>query len=224
MVVAKLETPFAKLVAHELFPFTDATRHYQSASNCCMGDDKDDERILIERVLAGHRGAFEALVHRYQSLVWAMVYRMLQHPDDTLDLCQEVFLKVRQYLPRFRAESSLLTWIGRIAYTTAARELKRKRVPLVHVDDYEDEAFVEQLDGGFDLQSALADQELIGHMADALERLAPLPRTVMTLHYLQELSVVEISNMLDMPEGTVKSHLYRGRKILAAHLTRITGE
>ena len=76
-----------------------------------------DDAQLVTAVLARAPGAFERLVARHQALVWHLVYRMVQHPEDARELCQDVFFRVHERLGQFRAESSLATWIGRVAYT-----------------------------------------------------------------------------------------------------------
>lgn len=175
------------------------------------------DRALVEAVLARRPGAFEALVNEHQRLVWHLVYRMIQHPEDTRELSQETFLRVHRQLQRFRFESRLSTWIGRIAYHVALRHLERKRLPLVEPD--EDELSpAEQLADDFDLAAACADENLLAHMHVALESLPPLPRTVLTLYYLEEMSVSDVAAVMDRPEGTVKNDLFRARNQLRAQL------
>lgn len=176
-------------------------------------DRSNEDRAQVDAVRAGQPGAFAALVKRHQGLVWHLVYRMVQHPDDCRELCQEVFLRVHRKLDQFRFESSLATWIGRIAFTISARHLQRKRLPLVEADD-ESQLAVETAPDDFDLAAACADQELIGRLHAALDDLPPVPRTVLTLYYLDERSVAEVAAIMDRPEGTVKNLLFRARSRL----------
>lgn len=179
---------------------------------------------LLSRVAAGTSGAFTELVQRHQKLVWSMVYRMVQQPQDTQEISQEVFLKVHQNLHQFRNESALSTWIGRIAFTTAARHLQRRRLPLVYAENENDTAFVEQVSDDFDLETALGDADLIEKMTLVMETLPALPRTLLTLYYLNEMSISEISQITEMPAGTIKSHLYRARQLLNKKMTDVIGE
>ncbi|MGH8082572.1 MAG: RNA polymerase sigma factor [Lysobacter sp.] len=82
----------------------------------------NDDRSLVEAVLARAPGAFERLVRDYQGLCWHIIQRMVRHPDDTRELCQEAFLRVHQCLHQYRYESPLKSWIGQVA---AAQEHRR---------------------------------------------------------------------------------------------------
>ena len=186
----------------------------------------NEDRDLVEAVLARRRGAFERLIERHQNLAWHIVYRMVQHPEDTRDLCQEIFLRVHQRLAQFRFESSLSTWIGRIAFSVATRHLQRRRLPLVSdaFDDEDGEPMVERIGDGFDLEAAFADAERVDAMAAAMADLPPLQRTLLTLYHLDELGIAEIARITDMPEGTVKNYLFRGRARLRTRLEALIGE
>jgi RNA polymerase sigma factor (sigma-70 family) len=168
------------------------------------------DRKLVDNVLAGRTNAFAGLVEQHQQLVWHLVYRMVQHPDDCQELCQEVFLRVHQNLKQFRFESTLATWIGRIAYNICVRHLQRKRLPLLDTDEHGTPPADRVVDD-FDLAAACADKELLAKLHIALEMLAPVPRTILTLYYLEELSVSEVASIIDSPEGTVKNALFRAR-------------
>src|SRR5688500_4089060 len=95
----------------------------------------DRDRSMVEAVLAGEPGAFEALVRAYQGLCWHVINRMVRHPEDTRELSQETFLRVYRHLHQYRFESSLRSWIGQAAYSVALRHLQRKGLPLVDPGD-----------------------------------------------------------------------------------------
>lgn len=178
---------------------------------------KDDragqDRALVEAVFSGREGAFSALVERHQRLVWHLVYRMVHHPEDCRELCQEVFIRVHAKLDQFRFDSTLATWIGRIAFSICARHLQRKRLPLVEPGE-EDAHPVETTADDFDLVAACANQQLVGYLHEALEELPPVSRTVLTLYYLEEMSVGEVAQIMDKRAGTIKNLLFRARNRL----------
>src|SRR5688572_32957979 len=121
----------------------------------------DADRVLVAAVLAGTRGAFETLVRDHQRLCWHIINRMVRHPDDTRELCQDTFLRVHRYLHQYRFESALKSWIGQVAYSVARRHLERKRIPLAEPTGAEDSAAaIDQVADGFDLEAASADAEL----------------------------------------------------------------
>ena len=79
----------------------------------------DPDRALVNAVLEERPGAFEQLVRDYQGLCWYVIQRMVRHPEDTRELCQEAFLRVHRYLHQYRFDSPLKSWIGQVAYSVA---------------------------------------------------------------------------------------------------------
>ena len=179
----------------------------------------DADRALVEAVLAGNPKAFETLVRDYQRLCWHIIDRMVRHPDDTRELCQDTFLRVHRYLHQYRFESALKTWIGQVAYSVARRHLERKRIPIVEAGGNEDAPdLLERVADDFDLEAASADAELGAVLHVEIEALPPLQRTVLTLYHLDEVPIAEIARMTGLSAGTIKSHLFRCRARLRGRL------
>ena len=175
----------------------------------------DDDRSLVSAVLANVPGAFERLVREYQGLCWHVIQRMVRHPEDTRELCQEAFLRVHQCLHQYRFDAALKSWIGQVAYSVAKRHLERKRIPLVEpAADADGLSLLDHVGDGFDLEAATADDEIARHLHAAIETLPPLQRMVLTLYHLDELPIAEIAGITGLAEGTIKSHLFRSRKLL----------
>jgi RNA polymerase sigma-70 factor (ECF subfamily) len=175
----------------------------------------DDDRSLVTAVLANVPGAFERLVREYQGLCWHVIQRMVRHPEDTRELCQEAFLRVHQCLHQYRFDAALKSWIGQVAYSVAKRHLERKRIPLAEpAADADGLSLLDHVGDGFDLEAATADDEIARHLHAAIETLPPLQRMVLTLYHLDELPIAEIAGITGLAEGTIKSHLFRSRKLL----------
>jgi RNA polymerase sigma-70 factor (ECF subfamily) len=170
------------------------------------------DRELVDAVLRGAPGAFERLVRTYQGLCWHIVYRMVRHPEDARELCQETFLRVHQCLHQYRYESALKSWIGQVAYSIALRHLQRKRIPLLEPAADEDMgAPVENVGDDFDLEQAFGDAQVARRLHAAVDALPPVQRTVLTLYHLEEASIPEIAAITGLASGTIKSHLFRAR-------------
>jgi RNA polymerase sigma factor (sigma-70 family) len=186
----------------------------------------DDDRALVAAVQAGTPGAFERLVQQYQGLCWHVVQRMVRHPEDARDLCQESFLRVHQCLHQWRGDRPLSGWIGQVAYSMAKRHLERKRIPIAEPAADDGHSPMDAVSDGFDLEGTVADAETDRHLHAAIESLPPLQRTLLTLYHLNELPIGEISRITELPENTIKSHLFRSRKrlrdLLAPQLGRDT--
>jgi len=177
-----------------------------------------DQHELVQRILDGDKQAFRILVEQNQRLVSHIVFRMLPDGPDREDLCQEVFLKVYQNLGRFRFDAKLSTWIATIAHNCCLDHLAKKRLPL-----YDD------LGGGEDMpepeapesyspERIVAEGEPAALLRREIDRLPPVYKTIVTLFHLDELSYDEIGRIMKMPEGTIKSYLFRARRLLKDRL------
>jgi RNA polymerase sigma factor (sigma-70 family) len=184
----------------------------------------DDDRLLVQGVLARAPGAFEQLIRQHQGLCWHIISRMVSNREDARDLCQEAFLRAYRYLHQYRFESPLKSWIARIAYSLALRHLERKRIPLVEAAEGDDpSAPLDDVSDGFDLERASADAELMSALHAAIEALPPLQRTLLTLYHLDEVPIGEIARITGIAEGTIKSHLFRSRVRLRERLEALAG-
>jgi RNA polymerase sigma-70 factor (ECF subfamily) len=183
----------------------------------------DDDRRLVHDVLAGNAGAFERLVREHQGLCWHIVQRMVRHPEDTRELCQETFLRVHRSLHQYRFDAPLKAWIGQVAWSIARRHLERKRIPLAEAVDDEGASLLDNIGDGHDLEGAIADGQAQARLHEAIERLPPLQRTILTLYHLDEVPIGEIAGITGLAEGTIKSHLFRSRKRLRELLENSIG-
>jgi RNA polymerase sigma factor (sigma-70 family) len=180
-----------------------------------------EDRAMVQAVLAGVPGAFEQLVRTHQRLTWHILARMVRDPEDARELAQETFLRVHAQLHQFRFESALKTWIGRVAYSIALRHLEKKKLNLVSLDIEPEEGAApawEPADPAADLETLWADAQVRDRLHSAIETLPELPRTLLTLHHLDELSIAEIAQITGLATGTIKSHLFRARARLREQL------
>lgn len=164
--------------------------------------------------------AFTFLVNRYQKLVVHITGRLIQRQDELEDICQEVFLKVFQNLGKYRCECKLSTWIATIAYNTSINYLRKfKKGDEVNPDD---SAALRNLK---DFNSQDYEKiDLHRYIRDQIELLPVQYRTVLTLFHLEEFSYQEIEQITGMPEGTIKSYLFRAKAILKEKLKFVVDE
>ncbi len=170
------------------------------------------DRELVEAVTRGQAGAFERLVREHQGLCWHIVQRLVRHPEDARELCQEVFLRVHRSLHQYRHEAALKTWIGRVAYSVALRHLETRRgEPIADTVVDSGEAALDHVADDIDLESAWSDEQRHQRLRAAIDDLPEVPRAVLTLYHLDELSIPEIADITGLAAGTIKSHLFRAR-------------
>ena len=172
-----------------------------------MSSDTDD--VLVERCRNGDREAFAALVVRYQRPVYNAAWWVLRNVEDASDVAQNVFLKVAERLDDYDPQYRFFSWIYRIAVNESLDMLRRngREEPL------DDEIDVAGPDGD-DPERRVGDAELSARIRSAVMSMATNDRTVLMLRHFSELSDLEIGQILDLDEKTVKSRLFEARQRL----------
>ena len=198
-----------------------------------------EEATIVADLKAGSETAYAWLIGEFQRPVYGLVYRMMSDPADAADTTQDVFLKVFRGMKHFHGESSLKTWIYRIALHEAANRKRwwfRHKAHETSIEPPESEG---NRSGDEAMQSALTDRhespfdnvaqsELRQRVEAELRRVDEPYRTTLILRDLEEMSYEEIAEILQISLGTVKSRLTRGRqalkKRLAPYVREVGGE
>jgi RNA polymerase sigma factor (sigma-70 family) len=181
-------------------------------------EHREESKQLVARILAGHTEEFEAVIERYKKLVAHIVFKMVSIEADREDICQEVFVKVYQKLASFKFESKLSTWIATIAYNTSLNYLEKKKVPLVD-DLMPNENGLERLRAEEYSPEDIAEMRNLSEvLIEEIDKLPVQYGTILVLYHLEEMPYRQISEITGMPDGTVKSHLFRARKLLKDRL------
>ena len=184
-----------------------------------------DESALVERAKAGDGAAFSELVKQYDRRVFRMAKQITQNEEDAEDVLQETFLKAYAHLDDFQGNSKFYTWLVRIAVNEALMKLRRRRsdrtVPLDDpIDTGEDELVREVAVWDEDPEQKYSREELAQILDEAVQSLKPAYRTVFVLRDIEELSIEETAEALNLSISAVKSRLLRARLQLREKLTR----
>jgi RNA polymerase sigma-70 factor (ECF subfamily) len=188
------------------------------------GMSEEDARIL-RGLRAGFEESYEELIARFEQPVYGMVYRLLGNQSDACDVVQEVFLKVFRGVHAFREQSSLRTWIYRIAVNEAHNHRRwfvrhcRLEVPIENEDPDQPSTLQCTADPGRSPFEQAMDSETRVLVEKALTQINPVFRTAVVLRDIQNLSYEEIADILQVSLGTVKSRILRGRDALRRELT-----
>ena len=183
-----------------------------------------EDQALVSALQRAEKDAYETLIRRFQTPVYNLAWRLLDDPADAGDVVQEVFLKVFRNVDSFRGDSSLRTWIYRIAVNEShnrRRWLFRHRrsetgiEDIFPADDNREAPIVDTADTPFDFTMNREAQMLL---EEGLASISPAFRAVLVLREVEELSYEEISTILDISMGTVKSRIVRGREALRHYL------
>uniref|UniRef100_UPI004049460D RNA polymerase sigma factor n=1 Tax=Fulvivirga sp. TaxID=1931237 RepID=UPI004049460D len=167
-----------------------------------------DEELLVKKVLAGDQKAFGLLISQYKKLVFQIVARLIDNDQDREELCQDVFVKVFEKMDKFKFESKLSTWIATIAYRMAINVLKKKKTSRTE----EDLDVIAFKIGNEDLSIEQGDFTNFVH--SLIKQMPENYRVALTLFHIEGFSYPEIVAVMDVPENTVKSYLFRAREKL----------
>jgi len=185
-----------------------------------------DESVLVARAKAGDMTAFSDLITHYERRVFRMAKQITQNDDDAEDVLQETFLKAYSHLDDFQGNSKFYTWLVRIAVNEALMKLRKRRsdrtVPLDEpIDTGEDEVVREVAVWDENPEQRYSREELGSILDEAIETLKPAYRTVFVLRDIEELSIEETADALNLSISAVKSRLLRARLQLREKLTRL---
>lgn len=187
-------------------------------SNVVPSAAEQDDVLLVTASKRGDQDAFAQLVQRHQRRVFNLIFRMLQDYEEASEITQETFLAAWQALPSFRGDARFSTWLYRIAYNNALKQIEQRKRD-------------RQLQTAMQAEQMLADAGNEGRMETELElrarqdfireNLATLPakyRVVLVLRHMQDLTYEEMAEILTVPIGTIKTHLFRARNLLKQRL------
>ena len=186
------------------------------------------DRHLVERVLGGDTNAFGIIIKNTENLVAKIVFDTITNEGDRKDIAQDIYLKAYQKLPSFKFQSKLSTWIAQISYNTCIDFLRKKKLLLPEniFEESESGSANDMLDminnakGNFDSSAdTFVIKKNVAEIVKAgIGKLPAMYKTLVTLYHNEELSYEEIGTITGLPEGTVKSYLFRARKELKNHL------
>jgi len=183
----------------------------------------DPDLDLVQRAKSGDTHAFDQLITKYDRKLYGLIYHMTSNTEDSNDLLQDTFAKAYKSLGNFRGKSSFYTWIYTIAVNMTLNHLKKKKRRAG--PSYDDDESGILNDPAFIDQASLANprrlstiHELHDKLNEALQKLSEGHRSVVTMFDVQGLPHAEISRVLGVSEGTVRSRLYYAHQQLQIHL------
>ena len=191
---------------------------------------RTEDTLIVAELKAGNEDAYTRLIAQYHQAIYGLVYRILDDPTDVPDATQEVFLKVFRGMPKFKCESSLKTWMYRIAIHEASNRRRwffRHKVREHSIEPLPDDreclpvslldSLVDSAESPFE---SVARRQVRARLEQALQEIPKHYRTTVVLRDIEDLSYEEIAEVMETSLGTVKSRLVRGREALRKRLER----
>lgn len=176
----------------------------------------------INSAINGDQDAFAWLMKKYKGPLQNLIYRMVSDKNEIEDLIQEVFIKAFNSLKNYNQEYAFSTWIYRIAINNTIDYLRKKKIETFSIDsegdDDEDRPKFEIPDTSYSADANIILEQRQQIINDAINSLPEKYKKVIELRHKEELSYEEISEILGLPIGTVKAHLFRARELLNKYL------
>jgi RNA polymerase sigma factor (sigma-70 family) len=178
-----------------------------------------DDNHYIEQVILGETSAFAPLVNRHKDMVFTIAMNITRNREDAEEVAQDVFLKAFHKLSGFRKESTFPTWLYRIAYNESISKVRKNRIKTFDLEEemmefIPDEEVEEEIAG-------LDEQEQKQVIVKILDKLPEIDRVLITLFYLNNRPIIEISEVTGLGESNVKVRLHRVRKRIYLELQEI---
>jgi RNA polymerase sigma-70 factor, ECF subfamily len=179
---------------------------------------KQDDTQLVKASQQGDQDAFALLVQRHQRRIFNLSLGMLQDEEDASEATQEAFLAAWQGLPSFRGEACFATWLYRITYHCCLRQLERRKRERALQAAMAAEQVLEGMNKEKQAEDFLEQRDRRAIVREQIEKLPAKYRVVLILRHLHEKTYEEMADILTIPIGTIKTHLYRARNLLKERL------
>jgi RNA polymerase sigma-70 factor (ECF subfamily) len=179
-----------------------------------------DDNILVSLVTGGDRSAFRILVERHQARIFYLGIKFLRNLQDAEDFAQEVFLKAFRKLDSFRGQVPFGAWLYRLAFNLAVNQYHVSRRKLIEVDT--DQVTVGS--PGMTPEEAVIRSETRDEVREALGRLPDAYQLVIRMHFYDGMSYPEISRAAGIPVNTIKSHVFRAKRLIRSLIAQRVAE
>lgn len=177
-----------------------------------------DDIYYIRRIKDGHTDAFVHIVRRYERMVFTIVSKIVSQRADAEDIAQEVFIKAYQSIDKFREESGFATWLYRITYNTTISELRKRKYEFTAIEDNFDNIPDNDISNKID---EISIEERLNYLDLVLKRLPPDDALLITMFYLNNSSIQEISTITGLSTANVKVKLHRTRKFMNFEINKL---
>ncbi len=189
-----------------------------------FSDNAKNDFSLVEKAKEGNQKAYAELMQRYKDSIFFMVLKMVNNKDDAMDITVTTFAKAFENLEKYRPDYAFSTWLFRIATNGSIDFIRKKKIATTSIDSMsydggEDKVYEIRSDGLNPEEHSIKKQQT-EQLKEIIDKLPARYKTLIILRYFDELSYEEIAERMDLPLGTVKAQLFRGRDLLSNVLTR----
>jgi RNA polymerase sigma-70 factor (ECF subfamily) len=192
--------------------------------NANFTENAKNDFHLVVKARDGDQKAYADLMHRYKDSIYFMVLKMVNNKEDAMDLTVETFAKAFEKLEKYQPEYAFSTWLFRVATNNCIDFIRKKKLNTTSIhgltDNEGDEQHMQIKSDVLNPEETSIKKQQTEELKQLIDGLPPRYRNLIVLRYFDELSYEEIAQQLDLPLGTVKAQLFRGRYLLGNILNR----
>jgi RNA polymerase sigma factor (sigma-70 family) len=185
-------------------------------------DSRSEDSQLIKEALGGDDAAYTRLMNKYHDAIFSFIFRMVHDREQVEDLTQEAFIKAFASLKNFNEEFAFSTWLYKIATNNSIDYIRKRKLQMYSIDkpiESKDSDYTFELpDDSYEADKELISDQRAVMLKAAIDQLPEKYRRVIMLRHSDERSYEEIADMLKLPIGTVKAHIFRARELLYKQL------
>jgi len=197
-------------------------RREPAAIDTSRAASRNEDAAFVRQALSGDQEAFRKLRHKYHDAIYNLIYRMIREKEEVQDLTQEAFIKAFTSLSSFNEEFAFSTWLYKIATNNCIDYIRRKKLQKFSIDkpiESKDSDFSFELpDSTYEPDKDMIALQRKKLLDEAINALPPKYRRVIRMRHTEEKEYQEIADILGLPLGTVKAHIFRARELLYKYL------
>ncbi len=176
-------------------------------------DIEYSDEVIIDKVLKGEEREYNILIDRYKKFVYTIAFRILKNEEDAEEAAQDTFIKGYQSLSKFSGKSKYSTWLYRIVFNTSISYKRKRKIEVSGLEDH-----INIIHSGNSTSENIEMEDQRKYIDIALNKLNPIDATVITLFYLKEHNLEEVSQITGLTKSAIKVKLFRSRKKMAEDL------
>ncbi len=180
--------------------------------------EKQDESLYIMRILNGETHLYSIFIDNYSKAMYALIVQIVNSPEYAEELVQDSFLKAFKSLASYNGDCRFSTWLYRISYNIAISATRKRPQPVCFIDENTINSVSDELASQWMEESE--SQEKISLLIEAIEKLMPDEKALITLFYMEEKSIEEVSKIMKLTTANIKVRLHRTRKKLYLLMTK----
>ena len=174
----------------------------------------NEDKYYLEKVLKGDSASYSFIINKYKRMAYTIAYRILRQRENAEDVVQEAFINAYRSLPDFNFDANFGTWLYKIVYNLSVSEYRKKKFTTEEIDENIIDSYIINYSNTNDAINQFREEEQKYYLNEAIDKLTPEEKTIITLYYQEDCSVEKVAEVTQNSRANVKIKLFRARKKL----------